>query len=613
MSDLPAGRWSAILVGHQWPGAAVLASLRGGEGNRTRLAGAYEDYGNALQALRNGQLAAQEGMTADDLRRAFLDSETRARAIAANALTKLQAYRSARRSVEELRAALTDIAIAGNTSIQQIVESTAPATEKVAAITDTVAAAQRDANSRAALYCANMLDDLQSVLNSSGADVSARHFAHANGADLRGAFTTPDTQTITNHVSQLLDPETGTAPTPGAVGVSATPDTGVGVPPSRAETRQPPAPDDRHQTWPASVAAEALGAGAAVGAEGLSLAVRQAPESPAAAGHPAQAVPDPAGSPPERSPAIPSVITAAAAAPRAPELRPRAGTANSAVAERSGGPLLGYGADARRPVSAPPPTPPIVAGAPGPAPTSHPATMLGQPPVVRRAHRPAPVASRDAREPAVSAAGDGRDHQVSILGVFARSRPELRWAVCDLDGGESLVVTDVAGGWIPPGIAIPLGVRVLQPQGGSGDLADLIGRTTPAVTYEPGQEIPDAEAPTLPTSADALRTSPVEELGWELSQATKWRDGLPRIAHTLARAVAAGSGYLDSEIALLDKHLAAVERTVLAGYPDDLGPTDLGNWQLLASIAAGVRGETTTATYHFAWFRARLPEGVVGR
>ncbi|WP_172442100.1 DUF5631 domain-containing protein [Mycobacterium heckeshornense] len=28
----------------------------------------------------------------------------------------------------------------------------------------------------------------------------------------------------------------------------------------------------------------------------------------------------------------------------------------------------------------------------------------------------------------------------------------------------------------------------------------------------------------------------MDEFGWELGQATHWRDGLPRIAHTLTKA-----------------------------------------------------------------------------
>ncbi len=59
-------------------------------------------------------------------------------------------------------------------------------------------------------------------------------------------------------------------------------------------------------------------------------------------------------------------------------------------------------------------------------------------------------------------------------------------------------------------------------------------------------------------SIRARQTTDVEELGWALAQATKWRDGLPRLAHTLAKAASTGTGYLDSEVDLLREHLATV-------------------------------------------------------
>ncbi len=99
-------------------------------------------------------------------------------------------------------------------------------------------------------------------------------------------------------------------------------------------------------------------------------------------------------------------------------------------------------------------------------------------------------------------------------------------------------------------------------------------------------------------------TTAVDDLGWELSQATKWRDGLPRLAHTLARALSARTGFLDSEVDLLRDHLATVARTVIARYPEDVDPAQVGNWQLLATIDALISDEKTLANYHFAWFQA---------
>jgi len=44
---------------------------------------------------------------------------------------------------------------------------------------------------------------------------------------------------------------------------------------------------------------------------------------------------------------------------------------------------------------------------------------------------------------------------------------------------------------------------------------------------------------------------------------------------------------------------------VLSRYPSNVDPTQVGNWQLLATIEALINDETTSANYHFAWFQAQ--------
>ena len=43
----------------------------------------------------------------------------------------------------------------------------------------------------------------------------------------------------------------------------------------------------------------------------------------------------------------------------------------------------------------------------------------------------------------------------------------------------------------------------------------------------------------------------MDDLGWLLSEATHWRDGLPRMVNTLAKAGAGGTGVIDAEIDIL--------------------------------------------------------------
>ena len=132
----------------------------------------------------------------------------------------------------------------------------------------------------------------------------------------------------------------------------------------------------------------------------------------------------------------------------------------------------------------------------------------------------------------------------------------------------------------------------------------MLGNAALTAAYAPGQYIAAAEeADPVSMSIRARQTDEVEELGWELAQATKWRDGLPRLAHTLAKAASTRTGYLDSEVDLLREHLATVTRQVMTDYPDTVDTTKVGNWQLLATIDALIKDEKTSANYHLAWFQ----------
>lgn len=287
--------------------------------------------------------------------------------------------------------------------------------------------------------------------------------------------------------------------------------------------------------------------------------------------------------------------------------------------------LLAYGADLR-PAATSIPTPPAMpaAAAPGSAPVN-PASgssPTGQPAVVRQqASNPAAqvAASAGLAERAFAATATGatvgagaaravaKERLQQLLEAVARKQPELNWVIGDLEDGTTVLVTDLAGGWIPPGIEIPTGVKLLPPATRSGDLEMMLGPTRMTAAYRPGQYLPPAkDAEPVRMSIRARDTDSVDDLGWELSQATKWRDGLPRLAHTLAKAVSAQTGCLDSEVELLRDYLASIARLVMDKYPDSVNPAQVGNWQLLATIDALINDEKTLANYHFAWFQAQV-------
>ncbi|KDF00272.1 hypothetical protein Y900_015320 [Mycolicibacterium aromaticivorans JS19b1 = JCM 16368] len=260
------------------------------------------------------------------------------------------------------------------------------------------------------------------------------------------------------------------------------------------------------------------------------------------------------------------------------------------------------------------------AASPGSAPV-HPSagTQLNQPGVVRQAPTTAASASpapAGLTENAVAATTTGAMAGASavqtqaqqrlnrLLDAVARQEPKLRWAIGDRDDVTTVLATDLASGWIPPHVEIPTGIKLLRPGSRNRPLDALLGETTVTAAYTPGQYLPPEEdAQPTQMSIRARDTPEVEDLGWELAQATKWRDGLPRLAHTLAKAASTGTGYLDSEVELLREHLAKVATKVLGDYPDHVDTASVGNWQLLATIDALIRGEKTAANYHFAWFQ----------
>lgn len=127
-----------------------------------------------------------------------------------------------------------------------------------------------------------------------------------------------------------------------------------------------------------------------------------------------------------------------------------------------------------------------------------------------------------------------------------------------------------------------------------------------AAGYTPMHYLPAAadDADPIPTSPRPRQVPAVDELGWQLGQATNWRDGLPQMAHTLAKAASTGTGVIGSEVDLLHDHLARLHEQVLNSYPDDVDAAAVANWQLLASIDTLAAADTVGANYHFAWFQA---------
>lgn len=212
---------------------------------------------------------------------------------------------------------------------------------------------------------------------------------------------------------------------------------------------------------------------------------------------------------------------------------------------------------------------------------------------------------RPAAEPTESAAEPESpdDRLQRLLGFVARQEPRLNWAIGDRVDGTTILATDLAHGWIPPGIAVPEGVRLLEPERRTGRAAELIGTTARCLTYAPGGSTSwSADVSATRSSAQPFELPGIEDLGWELGAATHWRDGLPKVVHTLAKAAAAGTGVVDEEVDLLRVHLDTARYQLLAQYPD-VDALQLLNCMLVAATLGNVSKDTTAANYHFSWFK----------
>jgi Family of unknown function (DUF5631)/Family of unknown function (DUF5632) len=208
----------------------------------------------------------------------------------------------------------------------------------------------------------------------------------------------------------------------------------------------------------------------------------------------------------------------------------------------------------------------------------------------------------EAPEVAPEAEPDGERLQ-RLLAFVARQEPRLNWAVGNRADGTTLLVTDLAHGWIPSGIAVPDGVRLLEPERRSGKITALLGDTTHRASYAPGDSMGRRADPVATQSAVWPRELPaVPDLGWVLGEATHWRDGLPRIVHTMARAAAAGTGVAEAEIDVLRVHLDTARHRLLGQYPD-VEPTALLDCLLLSATESLAAGDPVSANYHLAWFQ----------
>lgn len=344
-----------------------------------------------------------------------------------------------------------------------------------------------------------------------------------------------------------------------------------------------------------------------------------------------------AATPPVDAPptAAPAPMTTGGSASVAPVMT--GGSWSSPAATMGGGSsvpsgsLPAYGSDLRPPVVAAPSVPSApagpISGAPvAPSPASSPSAggplvspvertasgaAAGQAGAGSSAMAGASAASAATGATAGAASGRAAEQQrlQRLVDAVARQEPRLSWAAgLRDDGSTTLLVTDLAAGWIPPHVRLPAHVTLLEPTARRHDanVMDLLGAITVAAAHHANTYVaePGSDEPTLSGDRPARSAAPdVDELGPTLVDAVRRRDGLPRIAQAVAAPAVRKTGVIDSEIEMLRECVAEIQHSVLAAYPHH-DATAVGDWMLLAAIEALIDGHEYLANYHLAWFDA---------
>ncbi|EUA16040.1 hypothetical protein I553_1015 [Mycobacterium xenopi 4042] len=91
---------------------------------------------------------------------------------------------------------------------------------------------------------------------------------------------------------------------------------------------------------------------------------------------------------------------------------------------------------------------------------------------------------------AASAATTAKARLQRLVDFVARQEPRLNWAAGDRPDGTTVLVTDLASGWIPPEIDIPVGMQLRDPAKRRGDLESLLGEVTVTASYTRLHQVP---------------------------------------------------------------------------------------------------------------------------
>jgi hypothetical protein len=189
----------------------------------------------------------------------------------------------------------------------------------------------------------------------------------------------------------------------------------------------------------------------------------------------------------------------------------------------------------------------------------------------------------------------------SIVAFVARQEPRLVWAAAERTDMTTVVVTDIAHGWIPPRIVLPADITILAPGARGSDLDELLGAVTTAAYYRPGDLIPPVDDDRLAVSTTP-RNLPVHvQLDWLLTKAAERRFTLPDIVQSAARMRALAAYDPPTRLGALASHIAGTHEKIIADYPLTENAS-LADYMLIAAVESATAADKLNANYHYSWF-----------
>jgi len=246
------------------------------------------------------------------------------------------------------------------------------------------------------------------------------------------------------------------------------------------------------------------------------------------------------------------------------------------------------------------PSPPAVVR-PQPRPEPPPASPAPEPVAAPPQHRAPPPPRHRPSPPPPQQALPAQVDLRAVLGVLARQQPALNWLAGRQADGSTVIMTDVASGWIPPGIVVPASVVVLAPAQRSGHMRDW-EPLQPSLRYGPGDRI-EGRVPVGKAVEAPFAVVEIDDLANRLAEETRGSQQLAPLAHELAAARAAGVEVLDAEREVLAVYVETAVQSMLAQYPS-VSESDAVSCMLLAAAEALAAGRDVLAAYHYGWYES---------